>query len=50
MIDLGFATVAEAEKVLERLRRRWASPGGAVTRNPEGWILETIESRSLQTS
>jgi hypothetical protein len=47
MIDLEFGTVAEAEMVLEKLRRLWAGPGGAVMRNPEAWIVETIESKSL---
>ena len=32
---------------LERLRLLWAGPGGAVTRNPEAWIVETVESRSV---
>jgi hypothetical protein len=47
MIDLEFDTVAEAEKVLEKLRLLWAGPGGAVMRNPEAWIVESVESRSL---
>jgi hypothetical protein len=47
MIDLEFDTVAEAEKLLEKLRHLWAGPGGAVMRNPEAWILETVESKSL---
>jgi len=47
MIDLEFDTVVEAEAVLEKLRRLWAGPGGAVTRNPAAWIVETIESKSL---
>jgi hypothetical protein len=47
MIDMEFGTVVEAEKVLEKLRRLWAGPGGAVMRNPEAWIVETIESKSL---
>lgn len=47
MIDLEFDTVAEAETLLGRLRHLWAGPGGAVMRNPEGWIVETVESKSV---
>ena len=47
MIDLEFDTVAEAEKLLEKLRHLWAGPGGTVMQNPEAWIVETVESRSL---
>lgn len=47
MIDLEFDTVAEAEQVLEKLRRLWAGPGGVVMRNPEARIVETVESTSL---
>ena len=47
MIDLEFATLPEAEGLLDRLRKLWAGPGGAVMRNPEAWIIETVESRSL---
>lgn len=47
MIDLEFETIQEAENLLERLRLLWAGPGGAVTRNPEAWIVETVESRSV---
>jgi hypothetical protein len=47
MIDLEFTTVAEAESLLEKLRRLWAGSGGAGMRNPEAWIVETIESRSV---
>jgi hypothetical protein len=45
MIDLEFDSAAEAERVLEKLRRLWAGRGGALMRNPEAWILETVESR-----
>jgi len=47
MIDLEFDTLAEAERLLERLRLLWAGPGGAVMRNPEAWIVESVESRSV---
>jgi hypothetical protein len=47
MIDLEFDTLAEAKKLLQKLRGLWAGPGSAVMRNPEAWIVETIESQSL---
>ena len=47
VIDLELETVAEAEQFLEKLRRLWAGPGGAVMRNPEAWILELVESKQL---
>jgi hypothetical protein len=47
MIDLELDTVAEAEKLLERLHGLWKGPGGAVMRNPGAWILETVESRAV---
>ena len=47
MIDLEFESVAEAERLLERLRQLWAGPGGAVMRNPEASIVETVDSRSV---
>jgi hypothetical protein len=47
MIDLELDTLAEAEALLARLHRLWAGPGGAVTRDPQAWILETIESTNL---
>jgi hypothetical protein len=47
MIDLEFETIQAAENLLERLRVLWAGPGGAVTRNPEAWIVETVETRSV---
>jgi hypothetical protein len=47
MIDLEFDSTSEAERVLEKLRHLWAGPGGAVIRNPEAWILETIESSAV---
>lgn len=45
MIDLEFDSVADAERVLEKLRQLWAGPGGAVVRNPAAWAVETVESR-----
>lgn len=47
MIDLEFDSIHEAEAMLERLRTLWAGPGGAVMRNPQAWIVETVESRAL---
>lgn len=47
MIDLEFDSVAEAEAMLNKLRHLWAGAGGAVMRNPEARIVETIESRSV---
>jgi hypothetical protein len=47
MIDLELDTLAQADLLLGRLRQLWAGPGGAVTRNPEAWIVEAVESRSL---
>jgi hypothetical protein len=47
MIDLEFVTIADAERLLEKLRHLWAGPGGTVMRNPEAWIVETVESQSV---
>lgn len=47
MIDLELDTVADAERLLQRLRALWAGPGGAVMRNPEAWVLETVESKAV---
>jgi hypothetical protein len=47
MVDLELETLAEAEALLGKLHRLWAGPGGAVTRNPEAWIVETVESENL---
>lgn len=46
MLDLEFDTLAEAERLLERLHLLWAGPGAAAVRKPEAWIVETIESKS----
>ena len=47
MIDREFGTVSEAERMLEKLHHLWAGPGGAVVRNPEAWIVETMASAPL---
>ena len=47
MIDLHLDTLADAQTLLEKLRHLWEGPGGAVMRNPQAWILETVESQSV---
>jgi len=47
MVDMEFATLAEAEQMLAKLRRLWAGPGSAVMRSPEAWIVETVEMKAL---
>ena len=47
MIDLEFDAVEAASAMLERLRRLWAGPGGTVMRDPEAWILDQLESKTL---
>jgi len=47
VIDLEFSAIAEAQKFLEKLRALWEGHGDAVMRNPEAWILETVESKSV---
>lgn len=45
VIDLDFGAVGDAQKFLEKLRALWAGYGDAVMRNPEAWVLETVESK-----
>ncbi len=45
MIDLETDSVADAENVLAKLRALWAGAGASVMRNPEAWIIETVESK-----
>ncbi len=47
MIDLEFDRVAAAEQMLARLQKLWTGPGGDVMRNPQAWVVETIESRGV---
>ncbi len=47
MVDMEFATLAEAERMLAKLRGLWAGPGSAVMRHPEAWIVETVEVKDL---
>lgn len=44
MIDLELDTVGKAEALLQKLRELWNGPGKAVTRDPQAWIVETIET------
>jgi len=44
VIDLEFDSVAAAEGLLEKLRKLWTGPGGAVMRDPQAWIVETVET------
>jgi hypothetical protein len=44
MIDLDLDTLEQAEALLQKLRHLWSGPAQAVMRNPEAWIVETIES------
>lgn len=46
-IDLYFDTKAQAEAFKHKLDALWCGPGKAVMKNPEAWVLETIESREL---
>lgn len=46
MVDLEFDTVADAGRLLERLRTLWAGPGGRVMRDPQAWIVEPVESKA----
>jgi hypothetical protein len=47
LIDLDFATVAEADAFQKALTRLWSGPAQAVMRNPQSWVIETIESREV---
>lgn len=47
MVDFEFDRLSDAQQMLERLETSWANEGGALTRNPQGWVLETIESRGV---
>jgi hypothetical protein len=47
MIDLEFDTVADAERMLERCVICGQDLVVAAMRNPEAWVLETVESKSV---
>lgn len=46
-IDLEFGSVDTAEAFLGRLRRLWDGPGRALMRDPQAWVLETVESSDV---
>lgn len=47
LIDLEFEGVAEAERMLGRLRELWAGAGAAVMRNPQACVIEVVETKTL---
>jgi hypothetical protein len=47
MIDLELDSADAAEALLERLRELWAGPAKAVTRDPQAWVVETVETTTL---
>ncbi len=47
VIDLEFDDVAAAEGLLGKLRKLWAGPAGDVMRDPQAWIVETVETVSI---
>lgn len=47
VVDLEFDRNDQAEAFLGKLRQLWSGPGQAVMRNPEAWILETVESAEV---
>jgi len=47
MIDLEFETLSQAEAFADRLRALWSGAAKAVTRDPQAWIVERIESAEL---
>jgi len=46
-IVLEFDAEANARSMLVRLQKLWAGPGGSVTRSPEAWVLDVVESREI---
>lgn len=44
MIDLEFDSIEEAQAFLQKLYDLWDGPGKAVTRRPQAWIMESVES------
>ena len=47
MIDLDFEDVARAEAFVQTMRGIWDGPGKAVMRDPQAWILETVEEKTV---
>ena len=45
MVDLEFASVAEAEAFLRKMEKIWGGPGKAVMQNPRARITERIEDK-----
>ena len=44
MIDLEFATTAEAEAFLGKMEKIWAGAGKAVMQNPRARIVDLVEA------
>lgn len=47
MIDLEFETVIEANAFLEKLSGLWSGAAQAVMRNPQAWVVETMQSADV---
>jgi hypothetical protein len=47
MIDLEFATKAQAERMLASLQRVWGRVEGVLIKAPKGRIFEVVESSEL---
>jgi hypothetical protein len=46
-IDLEFEAVAHAEAFLEKLKVLWSGAARDLMRDPQAWVIETIESGKL---
>jgi hypothetical protein len=47
MIDLVFDSTDQARGLLTKMERIWIGPGKEVMRNPEAWIIDTVERVEL---
>lgn len=47
MIDLEFDDAEQATRFLVRLRELWGGRARDVMRNPQAWIVESVESKEL---
>jgi hypothetical protein len=47
MIDLEFDRLDDAEGLLATMRRVWSGDGQKVMRNPQAWIVDTVETIEL---
>lgn len=47
MIDLEFASVDDADGLLQKMQRLWASGQAPVSATPEAWIVDTVEAVEL---